>query len=550
MNDMMYRYFIFSFTLFVSFISVLAQETYIPLHTYSYHLLDRREILSGNISSNFHTSLKPYSRKDVAEEQNLFNTGEFDTPKQIYNTLYLKREADLIDSDSSMSQRSIISQIYKDQHAFIEIDKPDFFLILNPVLYLQIGKENNNNSLKYINTRGLELRGSIDEKIGYYAFVGENQAVFPEYVAERIERDQAVPGQGFYKSFKTDGYDFFTARGYITFPISKHIRLQFGHDKTFIGNGYRSLILSDFSNNYLFLKFNTKIWRFNYQNLYTSLVRNYDRGGDRRLPVKYMSLHHLSINLTNWLNLGMFESIVSGQLDANYLNPIIFYRAIEQNLGSPDNALLGFEYKANFLKHFSHYGQLVVDEFNFNNFRDSSGWWGNKYGFQFGLKYIDVAGINNLDMQLEYNIVRPYTYTFRDSSADYTHYNQQLAHPFGANFQEYICILKYQIAPKILVTGKAIIAEKGIDTADATNWGGNIFLPYTTRESEYNNQIGQGVKQNIFIADLTASYQWKHNMFFELRYIRRNEKINVKQSATNFVALAFRMNIAQWDMSY
>src|SRR5690606_25152298 len=86
----------------------------------------------------------------------------------------------------------------------------------------------------------------------------------------------AVPGYGFYKPFKTNGVDYFDARGYITFNVAKYIDVQFGYDKNFIGNGYRSLFLSDWGNSNLFLKLNTKIWKINYQNLFMELMPQYE----------------------------------------------------------------------------------------------------------------------------------------------------------------------------------------------------------------------------------------------------------------------------------
>ena len=84
----------------------------------------------------------------------------------------------------------------------------------------------------------------------------------------------------------------------------------------------------------------------------------------------------------------------------HYLNPLIFYRSIEQNLGSPDNALIGFDYKANVANTAQFYGQFVMDEFNFAQIKQFNGWWGNKYALQQGFKYINVGGVQNLDLQL------------------------------------------------------------------------------------------------------------------------------------------------------
>jgi hypothetical protein len=98
--------------------------------------------------------------------------------------------------------------------------------------------------------------------------------------------------------------------------------------------------------------------------------------------------------------------------------------------------VLGADIKWNFLNRFSLYGQLVLDEFTKDKMFGRTKDWANKWAYQLGLKYINVAGINNLDAQFEINQVRPYVYQHRYKSQNWIHYNQSLAHPLGANFRE------------------------------------------------------------------------------------------------------------------
>jgi hypothetical protein len=95
----------------------------------------------------------------------------------------------------------------------------------------------------------------------------------------------------------------------------------------------------------------------------------------------------------------------------------------------------------------------------------SRGSWENKQGAQLGLKYINVLGIKNADLQIEGNIVRPYTYTNIDSATGFTNYNQPMAHPLGANFREVLAVLKLQPWPKVYATAKMFYQEQGIDSA-------------------------------------------------------------------------------------
>ena len=152
------------------------------------------------------------------------------------------------------------------------------------------------------------------------------------------------------------------------------------------------------------------------------------------------------------------------------------------------------------------------------------GWWANKYGIQLGAKYIDAFNISNLDLQVEMNRVRPFTYSHDDSISNYTHYNQPLAHPLGANFQEVIGIARYQPAPKWLVEAKAIYYYQGKDTG-STSYGSNIFLPdeLPYRTMDYGFYVGSGVKTKVFYSSLLLSYELRQNLFIEANGIYRKQ---------------------------
>ncbi len=438
---------------------------------------------------------------------------------------------------------------------FYEVNTKDFFLAVNPVLQLSFGKEKDNDEALYLNSRGITIRGMIGKKVGFSAYMTENQERGPSYFKQVVGNLRAVPGVGFYKPFKTQGVDYFDARGYITFNAAKFIDFQLGYDKNFIGNGYRSLFLSDWGNSYLFAKINTRIWKFNYQNIFMELMPQFTKKSDDLLPRKYAAMHHLSMNVTKWLNIGLFEGVVFGRkdhFDFQYLNPIIFYRHIEGTVGSPDNAMAGLDFKANVAHRLQFYGQVLLDEFKLDRIKDNNGWWGNKYGFQLGAKYIDAFGVKNLDLQGEINRVRPFTYSHYDTIANYTHYNQPLAHPLGANFNEVVGIINYQPAPKWYIYARALFYQKGLDST-GYNAGGNIFRNYTERFGiEEGYDIAGGRKLTVINALLSVSYEWRQNLFFDLSLQQRNYKIaNVQgNTGSTFFTAGVRLNMFKRQYDY
>ncbi len=544
--------------------SVFSQYTYLQQGDKASVLLERLEIKGRTDSFSNFSKLKPMNRRQVVAATNLYTNkygSSLLSKTDIYNinSLHLNNIEYFTDAEKAKfkSKKPIGKRFYQTPANLYEVHIKDFDLIINPMINVQVSKESNNSEMLYQNTRGLYVRGKIANKIGFYASITDNQEKDPLYVRNFVSARKAVPGSGFYKDFKTTGYDFFDARGYFTFNATKYIDITFGYDRNFIGNGHRSLFLSDFGNSNLFLRLNTRIWKFNYQNLFMELHDADRTVGDKLIAKKYTVMHHLDINITKWLNVGLFEGVVFGRkdrFDFGYLNPVIFYRSIEQQNGSFDNSVIGLDAKANLAKKFQVYGQLLVDEFNLAQVKANTGWWANKWGIQLGAKYIDAFGVKNLDLQLEHNRVRPFTYSHNDSVANYTHYNLPMAHPLMANFSEMIGIARYQPAPKWMATAKIIYYTQGRDSS-SQSYGSNIFLPNIPpyRNGDFGYSIGSGWKTNFFYASFLLSYEVKENLFAEFNAVYRKQDTKtapIVSSNSSIISFGIRWNVHRREFDF
>ncbi len=540
----------------VCFCQVSAQSTNATLNEDYYHGIDRYEIKSGRIVPGFFTSIKPYKRDAIIRYLDTLAAAEvFTSQADQFNRDFLRNDSwEWSHAETNESKKPFLKNFYRKKSDLAHVDLPEFDLHVNPVLYLSGGKDSRLDYPVSINTRGVEIRGMLDRKIGFYTFLGENQSVLPSYVSDQLSINPVVPHEGFWKDFKKNGVDFFQARAYIDFNVSKHLNMQFGNDRTFIGNGYRSLIFSDYSTPNLFLRADVNVWKINYLFQLNRLVADNKSASKSRYPEKFMAFHHASINIGKKLNIGVFESVVfspkdslnNNTFDLSYLNPVIFYRAIEQQFGSSDNALLGLDFKWNAFKGVSIYGQAVLDEFVLDEIMAGNGWWANKFALQGGLKYIDALGVSNLDLQLETNVVRPFTYSHTTQYGSYSNYRQSLAHPLGSNFTELVAIVRYQPLPRLNLTVKAIQAKIGRDNP-GENWGSDILKGGQTRQQEYNNKIGQGVSNTILLVNMTASYMIKHNLFLDACQITRQSKSDLPfyDNNTSITSVALRWNIPQ-----
>jgi hypothetical protein len=97
--------------------------------------------------------------------------------------------------------------------------------------------------------------------------------------------------------------------------------------------------------------------------------------------------------------------------EMSYFNPVIFYRPVEFYNGTSDNALMGIGLNIRLFKSLYLYSQFVLDDLIISRVNDGTGWWGNKYGLQTGIKSYNFMNIKGLFIRAELNFVRPYTYS-------------------------------------------------------------------------------------------------------------------------------------------
>ncbi len=407
---------------------------------------------------------------------------------------------------------------------------------------------------------GTHIKANINNDFTFAATVYGGKSLFPFFIDTTLFKQKIIPESGqAYGKFKS-GYSFFDYTGYASYSPNnnKIFNFQLGRDKHFIGDGYRSLLLSDFAPAYPFFRINTNVWRIQYNVWYTWM---YDvttaNGTKNNFRNKFGTFHYLSYNIIKELNVGLFENVVwrgtdTNQVrnfDVNYLNPVIFYRPVEYSLGSPDNSFIGLNLNATVFKKIKLYGQIALDEFLLKEIRARRGWWANKQGWQLGGKYINAFGIKGLKLQVEYNEVRPFTYSHGKVDQNYGHYGMPLAHPLGANFREFLGFVNYRKNNwELSWQGMNVIVGK--DTSGTkSNVGQNIFASYNTRSTEYGNKTTQGVKTKILQSNLKFTYYLipDMNMRLELGYIQRSEKNNQGYELQNpFFYLGFKTSF--WNI--
>jgi hypothetical protein len=502
------------------------------------HQFNQAEKLMYQPGTNLHTSIKNY---EMRQTQAVF---DFDSVHY--------SQINIWEGKQNVFRRFINADLFKWD------EKDDYTIAVNPLFNLEAGKEQVDGKGTLVNTRGIMINGTIGKCMAFYADFYENQGSFPNYIQQMALSKEIIPGQGKAKPQNYDPnastFDYSSATGYVSIDAGKHFNFQLGNGKNFIGDGYRSMLMSDLAFNYPFFKINTTFGKVKYMVMWTSMTHfTLDNANDDRYPIKYGAFHYLDWNIGKRLSLGLFEAVTWADIAANgekrgfdwhYANPLVFFRPVEYNIGSPDNMTLGLNSKYVAAKWLTLYGQLVLDEFKLDEMTSGDGWWANKFGYQLGVKTFDLFGIRNLRLQAEYNQARPYLYSHSQPTENYGHYNQPIAHPLGANFRETLGILNYQYK-RWFVRLEGMMAKYGADDSEDVSYGHDIFKSNNLRPNDYGNTMMQGIATNLTMVDASLSYliNPRNNFNLTFGYRMRTETSDLSTLDTKFVYAGIRTSL-------
>ncbi|WP_345955891.1 gliding motility protein RemB [Mucilaginibacter sp. PAMB04168] len=530
------------FYLLIYTLSAQAQVRYQP---YSYQFYQKLNDSVYSTKTNFHSAIKPYLIDDT--------------------TLYAKYKTLTDYGVDTLNRRSWVHRKLFDEH-LIDIKKSDYTFFADYLPDLTLGREFSNSRTTWLNTRGYQVGGTVGKKFYFYSSGYENQAVFPDYFNTYINQTGIVSGQAYDRKpgGKTKDWSYVTAL--LSYTPSKYLNIALGHDKNFIGDGYRSMLLSDFSSPYTFLKLTGNLGNVSYMAMWSYMQdpRAPKVGTDIGNRKKWGVFHYLDWNVTKRLSLGFFDSVIWAVTDDNgnrrgfdftYGNPFIFLRPVEADNGSPDNALIGFNGKYKVSDHATLYGQFALDEFEAKNFFSGKGSSRNKYGWQIGVRGTNIFNINSLNYLIEYNGAKPYTYTSTFRIKNYAQQNEPLAHPFGANFKELLGLVNYSYK-RFDFTGQLNYGHYGLDI-NGLNYGKDIFLSYLTParydgptedfgtgNSAYTtgNYTGQGLTTNMYYAEGKIAYllNSKYNLRIEAGGLYRRETNNIFTDKNTMFTIGLR----------
>ena len=418
---------------------------------------------------------------------------------------------DMVPKDTSRSwwYRKLFDEhlieVVKDDHTFYVDFMPDFV----------IGAERGTNSKSlWINTRGAQAGLSVNKKFSLFVSFYENQARYASFVDSMARQIGNLPGQGFSKKLETGKYDWMNATANMSYRFADALQVAIAYDKIHIGEGYRSVLISDNPYNFTHARLSGTYGRFQYHSIwaYMNDLKN-PRLADSSDPfstrlgngVKYGAFHYVDYLAGEKVSLGLFHSLIWAQ-DNN-------------RDGGKTNGGLGLNVKFQPWQKYIFYGQLYADDLSKFGFGSGDN---HRTAFQLGGKTYDLFGVANLNLTAEYNQAAPYTYQHPNNRINYTSNGEALAHPRGANFREILGIATYRWK-RWEAYGQTMFGRYGLDPVGTRNVGIDLFKEQVTEDAF---GIGQGQVNNLFYNELRISYVMnpKYNLRWELGVIDRRNK--------------------------
>jgi len=444
----------------------------------------------------------------------------------------------------------------------LDVKAKDYRIVINPLYHFSLDRDLSsdawlNDKLFSVNTRGVQIYGNIGKTISFYSDFYENQAYFVNYLDVFARQYWVVPGQGARKNFGAAGHDYAIASGYFSFSPASFINIQLGHGKNFIGNGYRSLLLSDNATVYPYLKFNLEFGKFQYISLFTQNQAHYTNFLDYRYRTGG-SYNYFSFIPNSRIELSVFEGLISVLSDStsithytvNYFNPIIFTRAAQYGLSNENNVILGLNARIKISKQIQIYGQFMLDDLkNSKESTAKNARWGSQIGLKFFNAFSKIKALDKhkLYLQAEYNSVKPFSYSSHHAWQNYSHLNQALAHPLGANFSEFIGILEYRLGDFSLELNY-LRAKKGLSTVNL-NFGDDIFLlnnfDVSLLDADFGGKVGQGLNTTIENKKLKVSFLLnpKVNMKIFIEFNKRTLSNTSIQTNSSYISLGLKTDL-------
>jgi hypothetical protein len=495
-------YVLLLFFIFLQF-QVFPQVETISADNYIYDFLKNLSV--KGIITNYDDMVLPLSKKNVV---NFLNEAESklqflsDNEKSLLSKFRTK-----LDIETSNPAVNFTDVFPGDIKSFFEKNRAKYLysfkdsslnLYMNPVLEDEFIFSQNENATTNLFNFGLKFYGSYSDWFGFYASASNGYQSGNRAVAE-LDRNVS---QSF--TFNNTRINFFdNTEGYARIEKGK-IGLEIGRERILWGRGINKLIISNNAPVFDFIKFNAVFNVFTLDFLhgwlvqppfltYDSSLNNYIKNKDP----KYIAASRFGVNVSNNVSFGVSQVIIYANrpMELAYLNPFLLLESAQRSLNDLDNSFLAFDAKYRVMNGVELSSIINFDDINFGTIRtEGFGSVQTRYVWQTNLILTNPILPDNLYINLDYVIIRPYVYSHYGSgeSLTYTNNGYMIGPDLQPNSIEFSFKINYMINSDLVMAAEFNNIRHGNNLYDVN---GNLI-----------RNVGGDVNQYFRLGDSRQTY--------------------------------------------
>lgn len=249
---------------------------------------------------------------------------------------------------------------------------------------------------------------------------------------------------------------------------------------------------------------------------FLSSLKTQDSSGEDSYIKRYLSGHRISMNFFSFAQLGLSETVVYGgrdrQVEAYYLNPLLWYHGSQLNEKRDDNTFFAFDFNLRPKRDVIFYGEFLIDDFQIEE-KEQGDQEPNELGYWGGISILDIFGIKGSQLNMEYMRINNWTYNQKEEYNRYLNRKKPLGNPLGPDTDNLNVSLSAWLRRGLkskITFQKRRCGEGRVDS----RWS----EPWMLAEGEYKEGFPSGVVEKMNNLGIALQYNYTNLFRCELSW--------------------------------
>lgn len=264
-----------------------------------------------------------------------------------------------------------------------------------------------------------------------------------------------------------------------------------------------------------------------------------------RNRAKYFAIQRVDVPLLRekvWV--GYSNIIIYGDRNRElaYLIPINFFWTAGHSQQDRDNLLIALDCRLKIMPNTVFYATLLLDELRLSELGKK--WWANKHGLQGAVRWSPAWGSLPLDFIFEFTALRPWIYTHKTLTTNYTHNGFCLGFPYGGNSQTIFFQAGTYFSPRFRLNTSFTSIKQGRDE-QGKYYGGDVKISYEWRDPTYDHATKwiMGPVRFTNIWKIESIYKLGNETLLEIDYNHVRTSFKGKDTKDDYLSIGLRVNI-------